>query len=98
VAAKAGGKQGGANAKRRENFVLQKIGFNKPDLLNSGSISPIIMYRVQIARFSEIGFNHPDYCFFYFSFSITAQKAQNKLIFGFPNPDFVISGSSNPIS
>jgi hypothetical protein len=107
VAGRSGGKgggKGGRETRRCEREKAgkfragQKIGFNKPDLLKSGSNCPIIRYRVQLARFSEIGFNHPDYYFFYFSFSITAQKAQKNLIFGFPNPDFVYSGSSNPIS
>jgi hypothetical protein len=106
VAGRSGGKGGGKGGREtrrceREKAgkfrVGQKIGFNKPDLLKSGSNCPIIRYRVQLARLPEIGFNHPDYYFFNFSFSITAQKAQKKLILGFANPDFVYSGSSNPI-
>jgi hypothetical protein len=105
VAGRSGGKgggKGGRETRRCEREKAgkfragQKIGFNKPDLLKSGSNCPIIRYRVHLARFSEFGFNYPDLCFFYF-FSITAQKAQNNPNFGFPNPDLVISGSSNPI-
>jgi hypothetical protein len=83
VAAKAGGKHGGANAKRREKF-LQKIGFNKPDLAKSGSTCPIFRNRVHPPRLLIC-------CF---SFFVTAQK---NVLIGFLNPDITTSGSSNPI-